>query len=151
MKIHVSWEQYETDEQEVLLFQLADSLQKARVIVNKKSFVYEVIKREQMASTIIASNLAIPHIRSIDVLQPRIEVVKLSAPLKDWEGHQGINRLVFALVPLKMSANDQRECMQFFVNLGKCEVLNLFSRGSQKDLKDYLRGRGDSNNGSNGC
>lgn len=139
MKIQVSWEQYETDEQQELLRLLANNLRKAMVIADKKRFVHEVIKREQIASTVVASNLAIPHIRSTDVLQPRIEVVKLLVPLKDWGGYQGIDRLVFALVSPKMSVDDQRECQQFFLNLGKCEVLNLFSRGSQKDLKDYLR------------
>lgn len=139
MKIQVDWERYKTNEQQELLYQFGKSQQLSGIITDTGRFIHEIVQREQLASTIVASNLAIPHVRSSNVLHFRIEVVKLTTPLKDWEGYQGIDRLIFTLVPLKMSICYQQECKQFFLNLGRQEVLNLFSHGSQKDLKDYLR------------
>lgn len=138
MKIQVDWELYNYQEQQQLLQQLGNDLQKAAVIADKDSFVREVNEREKLASTIVASNLAIPHVRSANVFTPRIEVVKLPLPLQSWDGHQGIDRLIFALLPETISADDQRECEQFFARLGRQDVLSLFSCGSQQEIKDYL-------------
>ncbi len=138
MKIKIDWEAYQTSNQQELLRQLAKDLKGEQAIANEGKFVNEVIQREQIASTVVANNLAIPHVCSENILQAQIVVLKLPAPLTSWQGYEGIDRLILAIVPEKLDFADQQKCKQFFSNLGKPKVLNLFSHGSQKEIREYL-------------
>lgn len=138
MKIQVDWERYQTKDQMELLQELAKALQRENVIVDSNKFIDAIIQREQVASTIVTSNMAVPHICSTCVNQFHIRFVKLTEPLDSWDHQPGIDRFVIALLPKKITASDQQACKQFFSNLGKPTILNLFSRGSQPEVTKYL-------------
>lgn len=141
MKIKFDWEVYQTSNEQELLRQLAKDLKGDVAIVNENRFIEEVIQRERLASTVIAKNMAIPHVCSKNILQARIVVIKLPAPLTSWEGHLGIDRLILTIIPENAHQTDQQQCKQFFSNLGKPEVLNLFCHGSREEISKYLFGK----------
>lgn len=141
MKFTVDWEVYETSDQHELICQLAKELKGKAVIKDMNKFVNDVFQREQMASTVITKNLAIPHVRSSNVVKGLIQIVKLKSPLTSWGECQGIDRLILTAVPEAMSPNEQQQCEQFFSELGNPAVLQLFSNGNQEEIIRYISGK----------
>ncbi|MCP9311686.1 PTS sugar transporter subunit IIA [Liquorilactobacillus satsumensis] len=121
-----------------LLEAITDYLVKHGLIKDQKEAIIAINKRENLGSTLIAPNLAIPHLKSYAIREAALIFVKLQNTLTDWQKDSQVERFIFTIVPEKCPVADLKMLKYFYIKLADDKKMEIFSHGSQKEIQKIL-------------
>jgi fructose PTS system EIIA component len=112
---------------EEVVRQLAKILQRLGAVSDVETYLVHVEEREQMGSTAIGLDVAIPHAKSDAAVRPAVAFARLAHPIHWHVGEEETVRLVFLIaVPLEQAGN---------------EHLQILAALSRKLMQDAVRER----------
>lgn len=95
--------------------------------------------REEIGNTLLAANLAVPHVQDSTVLSPVIVFVANQHPLTDWQDGAAVDRFIFVLLPMKCPATDSMFIKQLFISLADDTIMDLLAHGTEKNIQEILK------------
>lgn len=144
MKIIVDWEQnYQSSTSDALLQEVTDSLYQKGIVESASKTLAAINQRRQIGDTLVAANVAVPHIQSSTVKQAIILFVKLSAGLSDYQPGYQVDRFVFILLPQAAAKDDLQYFKRLFIQLADETVMNILSHGDYVSVANLLQLKGE--------
>lgn len=126
-----------------LIKSVSEYLTTERIVADSEKFGLAILERERAGNTLLAPNLANPHVRSEDVRMASLLFIRLTFALKDWQTGQKVDRYLFTLIPEKCATEDLIEIKEFYIKIADDSVMNTLSTGNLHQIKKILEVRED--------
>lgn len=117
-----------------LFQQVSTYLLDKQIITEKKDFIDELKRREQIGSTVLEEGLALPHVSHAVVNQHRILLVHLNQPISKWDGENDVDTCLFLLFNPAITEEESQQVRNIMVKLAYPENVLAFR---SRDSEDY--------------
>lgn len=137
MKLLIYWDTNFASKAE-LFRKIATELKSHGLVTDIQQTIAALNHREQIGNTLLANNLAVPHVQESLVVKPVLIFVKNKQPLLDWQEGAEVNRFIFVLLPMDCPSADSNFIRQLFISLADDSLMATLAHGSIMNVKEIL-------------
>lgn len=109
------------------------------LIVGQTAAIAAINQRESLGNTLIAPNLAIPHVKSSAIKQAVLLFVKLTDTLTDWQVGAQVDRYIFTLIPENCAISDLAALKDFYIRIANDQAIKALSGGNQAEVQKLIQ------------
>lgn len=139
MKYLILWDEVSGNDNRIEFFkQVVSKLITKNLFDESEDLVIRTENRERLSSTIIASNLALPHIVVDGQCESCLVYIKSEQAVLFGKCGEMISRFIFIVTPNDIPNADKHDLKNFFTKLGNEENINLMSNGNCQVIEDFF-------------
>ncbi|WEV69219.1 PTS sugar transporter subunit IIA [Bifidobacterium sp. ESL0775] len=117
----------------------ADFAWKHGLISERESVAGMLESREYEGDTLLAANLANPHIQGAIVTDTAMVFLKLANPCAGWGSMPHVSRVLFTLIPKSAVARDIAPLKNLYYRLADESVMRRFCTEGRREVESILR------------
>ncbi len=136
-EVIVNWE---VDSKEQLFEKFTNYAAKYNVINNAPKLLKDIYMREEIGSTLIYENIALPHIKSKNIKKSMLNLIKLNDPIKNWDvSNTDVYVIIFILVKENENKEKLKKLQRIMRKFAQEETENLLLNGSKEEVEQLIQ------------
>lgn len=136
-EVIINWK---VDSKKELFEKFTNYAAKYNLIKNAANLLKDIYMREEIGSTLIYENIALPHIKSQSIKRSSINIIKLNTPIKKWDvNNTDVYVIIFILVKENENKEKLKKLQRIMRKLAQEEAPNLLLNGSKEEIEQLIQ------------